>query len=203
MKPTPAKPLFFATPTDFRAWLEKHHENTREQWVGFYRKRSGRASITWPESVDEALCFGWIDGLRKGIDEQCYKIRFSPRKATSNWSAINIGRAQELAGQGRMHPAGLKAFDRRVPEKSGIYAYENRQSAVLTNAAEKQFRSHPAAWRFFQGQPASYRKTAIWWVVSAKRTETEQKRLETLIADAKAKRRIKPLSPPRRRTGER
>ena len=197
MKPTPVKPHFFARPTDFRAWLEKHHANAREQWVGFYRKSSGRPSITWPESVDEALCFGWIDGLRKGIDEQCYKIRFSPRKPTSNWSAINIGRARELARQGRMRLAGLKAFDRRAPEKSGIYAYENRQSAVLSKAAEKQFRSHPAAWTFFQGQPTSYRKTAIWWVVSAKRTETQQKRLETLIADAEAKRRIKPLSPPR------
>src|SRR5204862_6787364 len=122
-------PVFFATAADFRTWLEKHHDNLREQWVGFYRKNSGRPSITWPEAVDEALCVGWIDGLRKTIDGESYKIRFTPRKARSNWSAVNIGRARELIRLGRMRPAGLKAFEGRTEEKSGIYAYENRKMA--------------------------------------------------------------------------
>lgn len=200
MKSAPAKPIFFATPAEFRAWLEKHHQNAREQWIGFCRKDSGRPSITWPESVDEALCFGWIDGLRKTIDAHSYKIRFTPRKTPSNWSAINVWRAQELIRQNRLQPAGMKAFELRSPQKSGVYAYENRQSAVLNKAAAKEFRSHRTAWKFFQQQPASYRKTAIWWVVSAKGTETQQKRLDTLIADADAKRRIKLLRRPQPQT---
>jgi uncharacterized protein YdeI (YjbR/CyaY-like superfamily) len=138
MKTLLTETRFFATPEDFRKWLKVHHENTRQLWVGFYRKGSGRPSITWPESVDEALCVGWVDG-------ESYKIRFTPRKTTSNWSAVNIGRAKELTKQGRMRPAGHKAFELRKDEKSGIYAYENRKSAVLGEAAEKQFRSRPKA----------------------------------------------------------
>ena len=149
--------------------------------------------MTWPESVDEALCVGWIDGLRKSIDAESYKIRFSPRKTVSNWSAVNIRRIQELAREGRVRPAGMKAFAARAPEKSGVYAYENREAAKLTKAAEKEFRAQPGAWEFFQTQTESYRKTATWWVVSAKKEETRQKRLETLIAESKAKQRIKPL----------
>jgi len=190
MKTLPTETRFFATPEDFRKWLKAHHENTRELWVGFYKKGSGRPSITWPESVDEALCVGWIDGLRKTIDAKNYKIRFTPRKTTSNWSAVNIGRAKELTKQGRMRPAGHKAFELRKEEKSGIYAYENRKSAVLGEAAEKRFRSRPKAWDFFQSQPASYRQRTIWWVVSAKKEETRQQRLERLVAAAKAGRRI-------------
>ena len=190
MRSVSASPLFFATPADFRKWLGENHVTAPELWVGFYKKSSGRQSITWPESVDEALCFGWIDGLRKSIDANSYKIRFTPRKPRSNWSAVNIRRMQELAREGRMHPAGIRAFTQRAPERSGVYAYENRKSAVLSKAAEKQFRSDRAAWDFFQQQPASYRQTTIWWVVSAKRVETQKRRLETLIADSKAKRRI-------------
>ena len=196
MKSASEDPVFFATAADFRTWLEKHHDNLREQWVGFYRKNSGRPSITWPEAVDEALCFGWIDGLRKTTDKDSYKIRFIPRKPTSNWSAVNIRRMRELAHQRRVRSAGLKAFERRAPEKSGIYSYENRRSAVFSKAAVKQFHAVRSAWEFFQQQPASYRQTAIWWVVSAKKPATHQKRLETLIADSKAKRRIKSLSRP-------
>jgi uncharacterized protein YdeI (YjbR/CyaY-like superfamily) len=181
---------FFATPADFRTWLRVHHGGTSELWVGFYKKGSGRPSITWPESVDEALCVGWIDGLRKTIDAESYKIRFTPRKVTSNWSAVNIGRAKELTKQGRMRPAGLKAFELRKEEKSGIYAYENRKTAVLGTAAEKRFRSRPKAWDFFQSQPGSYRQTATWWVVTAKREETRQQRLEKLIAQSEAGKRI-------------
>ena len=190
-KPPPSeKPIFFATRADFRRWLRAHHADTRELWVGFYRKASGRPSITWPQSVDEALCVGWIDGLRKTIDAQSYRIRFTPRKPTSNWSAVNIGRVQELTRQGRMRSAGLKAFALRDAKKSAIYAYENRHTATLTDAAKKKFRANPAAWEFFQDQPAGYRQTMIWWAMSAKREETRQKRLETLIADSAAGRRI-------------
>jgi uncharacterized protein YdeI (YjbR/CyaY-like superfamily) len=185
-----AEPLFFATPGDFRAWLEVNSEGCREQWVGFHRKDSGRPSVTWPEAVDEALCVGWIDGLRKTVDSHSYKIRFTPRQAKSNWSAINIRRAQELTRQKRMRPSGIRAFASRAEEKSGVYSYENRHAAVLDKWDEKQFRASPEAWKFFQAQPQSYRKTAIWWVVSAKRAETRRRRLATLIAQSKANRRI-------------
>jgi uncharacterized protein YdeI (YjbR/CyaY-like superfamily) len=190
VKTLPAEIRFFPTPEHFRKWLKANHENARELWVGFYKKDSGRPSITWPESVDEALCVGWIDGLRKTIDKQSYKIRFTPRKATSNWSAVNIGRVQELTRLGRMRPAGLKAFERRTEEKSGIYAYENRKSAVLGAAAVKQFRSSPKAWAFFQKQPAGYRQLATWWIISAKKEETRQQRLEKLIAQSEAGKRL-------------
>jgi uncharacterized protein YdeI (YjbR/CyaY-like superfamily) len=179
-------PLFFPTPADFRAWLAKNHATASELWVGFYKKASGRPSITWPESVDEALCVGWIDGIRKTIDAESYKIRFTPRKRTSTWSAVNIARVAELAQQGRMKPAGLAAFEQRSEAKSGIYAYEQRKNAALDPAAEKQFRANAKAWKFFQAQPAGYRKTAAWWVISAKREETRAERLATLIADSAA-----------------
>jgi uncharacterized protein YdeI (YjbR/CyaY-like superfamily) len=185
-----AEPLFFATPADFRAWLEVNSEGLREQWIGFHKKDSGRPSITWPEAVDEALCVGWIDGLRKTIDSHSYKIRFTPRQAKSNWSAVNIRRVQELARQKRMRPPGVRAFASRAEEKSGIYSYENRHAAVLDKWDEQQFRSSPEAWKFFHAQPQSYRKTMIWWVVSAKRAETRRKRLATLIGESKANRRI-------------
>jgi uncharacterized protein YdeI (YjbR/CyaY-like superfamily) len=182
----PAEIRFFATPSDFRRWLKIHHQDTRELWVGFYKKASGRRSITWPESVDEALCVGWIDGLRKTIDAESYKIRFTPRRTTSTWSAVNIGRVQELTRLGRMRPAGLKAFARRKEGSSGTYSYENRKSAVLEEAAEVRFRSRAKAWRFFQKQTASYRQMLIWWVVSAKKEETRKQRLEKLIAQSEA-----------------
>jgi uncharacterized protein YdeI (YjbR/CyaY-like superfamily) len=189
-KTTEAEPIFFSTPAAFRKWLEKNHASRREQWIGFYRKASGRPSITWPESVDEALCVGWIDGLRKTIDAESYKIRFTPRKKESNWSAVNIGRVKELTQQGRMQPAGLEAFALRKPEKSGIYAYENRKTAVLDKADEKRFRSNQKAWEFFQRQPAWYRQTMIWRLVTAKKEETRKRRLEKLIAESEAGRRL-------------
>ena len=181
MKDPAPEPHFFATPAEFRKWLEKHHTTASELWVGFYKKGSGKPSITWPESVDEALCAGWIDGVRKSIDDESYKIRFTPRKASSNWSAVNIKRIQELIDQGRVLPAGREAFAKRKEEKSGIYAYEQRKSAELDPAALEQFQAHKAAWEFFQAQPPGYRKLIIWWVVSAKKEETRQKRLATLI----------------------
>lgn len=182
--------LFFPTPRDFRSWLVENHKRQNELWVGFYKKASGRPSITWPESVDEALCVGWIDGLRKTIDAESYKIRFTPRKKTSNWSAVNIGRVKELTKQGRMRAAGRKAFEQRKEEKSGIYAYENRKLAELGKADEKQFRARRRAWEFFQNQPTGYRKLMIWRVVSAKKEETRQKRLDQLISESEAGRRL-------------
>jgi uncharacterized protein YdeI (YjbR/CyaY-like superfamily) len=189
-------PTFFATPADFRAWLEAHHAESQELWVGYYKKDSGQPSLTWPESVDEALCFGWIDGIRKSIDGVSYAIRFTPRKASSTWSAVNIKRVEELTALGLMRPAGLAAFEKRAEEKSGIYAYEQRQAAELSQAQEAQFRANPSAWEYFQSQAPSYRKAAVWWVVSAKKEETRRKRLAALIADSAQGRTIPPLTRP-------
>ena len=190
MKPKADRPLFFARSDDFRRWLEKHHQTSTEQWIGFHRKASGRASITWPESVDEALCFGWIDGLRKTIDAGSYKIRFTPRRPSSIWSAINIGRMKELIRERRVRPAGMMVFRKRTLAKSHVYSYENRETTGLSSAATKLFRAEIVAWKFFQEQPKSYRQTAIWWVVSAKRPQTQENRLQRLIAASKASRRL-------------
>ena len=156
--------------------------------------------MTWPEAVDEALCFGWIDGVRKSIDETSYANRFTPRNTRSTWSAVNIKRVQELIAQGRMRPAGLKAFAARVEESSGIYSYEQRDAVELGDAYERRFRDNQAAWDFFQAQPPSYRKVAIWWVVSAKKEETRQRRLTALIDNSAAERRIASLISPSART---
>ncbi|CAN5737648.1 YdeI/OmpD-associated family protein [soil metagenome] len=188
------EPVFFATPGEFRAWLEANHDSARELWTGFRKKGTGRPSMTWPESVDEALCFGWIDGIRKSVDAERYVIRFTPRKTTSTWSAVNIARVAELTRQGRMQPAGQVAFARRTEAKSGIYAYEQRKTAALDAAAERKFRACRKAWEFFQAQPPWYRRTATWWVISAKREETRQKRLATLIEDSAAGRTLGQLT---------
>ena len=185
-----AEPLFFSTPSAFRRWLVKNHERATELWVGFHRRDSGRPSITWPESVDEALCLGWIDGVRKRVDDESYKIRFTPRRAKSTWSAVNIARIAVLTGEGRVEPAGVAAFSRREESNSARYSFENRQSAKLSADDEREFRRDPAAWEFFQRQPAGYRRLASWWVISAKRPETRRKRLERLIAASHARRRI-------------
>ncbi len=187
------KILFFATPADFRAWLEKHHAVEMELSVGFYKRDSGRPSITWPESVDVALCYGWIDGVRNSIDEISYRIRFTPRKATSIWSAINVSRVAELTKLGLMRPAGLKAFDARKGDKTGIYAYEQRKKAKLPPAYERQFRANKKAWDFFQSQPPWYRRTAAYRVISAKQEPTRLKRLAQLIRDSEAGQPIKEL----------
>ena len=183
-EPEPMNPTFFATPAEFRAWLETHHADAKELWVGFYKKGTGQPSMTWPESVDQALCFGWIDGVRKRIDAERYANRFTPRKARSSWSAVNIKRVGELIEQGLMQPAGLKAFENCTQENSGVYSYEQCHNATLGDDFEAQFQANEDAWRFFQAQPPGYRKTAIWWVVSAKKDETRRKRLATLIDDS-------------------
>ena len=176
-----SEPTFFPTPADFRAWLEAHHETEKELLVGFYKKGSGKPSITWPESVDEALCFGWIDGVRRSRDEESYTIRFTPRKPASTWSAVNVARVEELTRLGRMRPAGLAAFEKRSEAKTGTYAYEQKEGAQLEKAEEKQLRANKAAWEFFQAQPPWYRRTAIWRVVSAKKEETRTRRLEKAL----------------------
>ena len=174
------KPKFFKTQSDLRKWFAAHHDSVAEQWIGFYKKDSGKASITWPQSVDEALCFGWIDGVRKSIDETSYKIRFTPRQSRSTWSTVNIKRAGELTNQGLMQPSGLKAFAARKENRSGIYAYEQR-SPELPDQYEKRLKKKRAAWEFFQSQAPSYRKLANWYVLSAKKEETRLKRLDALI----------------------
>ena len=173
-------PTFFPTPADFRRWLQAHHATETELLVGFYKTGSGKPSITWPESVDQALCFGWIDGLRKRVDDERYTIRFTPRKPTSTWSAVNIKRVEELTQLGLMTPAGLKAFEARRENRSGIYSYEQR-TAELPAEYDQVLRANRAAWTFFQAQPASYRKAAMWWIVSAKQEATRLKRLDQLI----------------------
>jgi uncharacterized protein YdeI (YjbR/CyaY-like superfamily) len=188
------KPTFFATAAELRAWLEENHATATELLVGFYKRGSGKPSISWQELVDEELCFGWIDGVRRGLDEVSYSNRITPRKAHSAWSAINIARAKQLIRLGRMHPAGLKAFERRTDDRSAIYSYEQREKAKLDPEAERSFRANKKAWAFFQAQAPGYRNTATWWVISAKREETRQKRLATLIHDSEAGRSIRPLA---------
>jgi uncharacterized protein YdeI (YjbR/CyaY-like superfamily) len=180
---------FFSTPAEFRKWLRRHHETEKELWVGFHKKHTGRASMTWPESVDEALCVGWIDGIRKGIDENSYAIRFTPRRRGSIWSAVNIKRATFLINEGRMQASGLAAFNARTENKSGIYSYEQR-SEQLREPFAGALRKNASAWKFFQAQPPSYRKAIGWWIVSAKREETRRKRLAKLIAESKQGRRL-------------
>jgi len=196
MKATRARSLFFPTPAEFRAWLEKNHAAEKELSVGFYKKDSGKPSITWPESVDAALCYGWIDGVRNSIDALSYCIRFTPRKPTSTWSAINVKRVAELTELGLMRLAGTKAFEARKGDKTGIYAYEQRQNAKLRPADEKKFRANKKAWQFFRSQPAWYRRTAAYRVISAKQEETRQRRLQQLIADSQRGLSIKELRRP-------
>ncbi len=181
--------MFFRSPSDFRKWLEKNHTTASELWVGFYKRDSGKPSITWPESVDEALCFGWIDGIRKTVDDVSYTIRFTPRRRGSIWSAINTKRARELTNQKRMRPAGLKAFAARKEYKSGIYSYEQRP-ADLPQTYPTIFKKNAAAWDFFQAQTPSYRKTMTWWIISAKLEETRLKRLKKLIQLSAKRRRV-------------
>jgi uncharacterized protein YdeI (YjbR/CyaY-like superfamily) len=185
-----ADAIFFASATAFRAWLRVHHKKETELWVGFWRKHTGKPSLTWQESVDEALCYGWIDGIRKSRDAESYIQRFTPRKKRSNWSEINIGRVAALTAEGRMRPAGLAAFAAREAARSGVYSFEQRASVALTAAEMRRFRTQRGAWKFFESQPPGYRKTATWWVVSAKREATRAKRLAILIADSAAGLRI-------------
>jgi uncharacterized protein YdeI (YjbR/CyaY-like superfamily) len=194
----PPKLLYFPSPSAWRAWLEKHHAKATELWVGFYKRNSGRPSITWPEAVDGALCFGWIDGIRKSIDDASYKIRFTPRRPRGIWSAVNLRRATELSAMGLMHSAGLSVFHKRDKKRSEMYSYEQRKCAKLPKGYEREFRTNPVAWTFFQAQTAGYKRICSWWVISAKKEETKLKRLAALIQHSEHERKIPALSRPPR-----
>jgi uncharacterized protein YdeI (YjbR/CyaY-like superfamily) len=186
-------PIFFATASSFRKWLEKNHDKASELLVGFYKVKSGKPSMSWSESVDEAICFGWIDGVRKSIDDESYSIRFTPRKPGSIWSAINIQKVESLSGQGLMQDSGMAAFEKRKEHKSRIYSYEKPPES-LSKDFLKEFQSNKKAWKFFQKMAPSYQRTAIHWVMNAKQESTRMKRLAELINDSEAERKIKSLN---------
>jgi len=187
------KVKIFRDPAEFRAWLERNHNRVSELWVGIYNQRASKSSITYREALDEALCFGWIDGVRKSVDETTYKVRFTPRKPRSYWSTVNIKRFGELKKLGRIKPTGLAAFEDRSRE-SGKYSFENR-SGELDPALEGQFKANKKAWEVFSAQAPWYRRTSIFWVMSAKKEETRSKRLDTLIRDSENGRRLGMLTP--------
>jgi len=191
-------PTFFETPARFRVWLQKHHRTADELWVGFYKKATGKPSITWQEAVDEALCFGWIDGIRKRVDAESYTNRFTPRRRGSFWSAINTQRALELIKAGRMRAAGKAAFEARDAAKTTAVS-RVRDTARFEKAYEAQFKANRTAWEFFSAQPPGYRRMSAWWILSAKRNETRAKRLATLIQESAAGRRLVPMQPAARR----
>jgi uncharacterized protein YdeI (YjbR/CyaY-like superfamily) len=178
-------PTFFPTPSSFRKWLKKNHAKESELIVGFYKTGSGKKSITWPQSVEQALCFGWIDGVRKSIDKESYYIRFTPRKPSSIWSAINIKKVEELISNGSMEPAGLASYQKRSEHKSRIYSYE-KEPVNLSEEFEKIFKANKKAWKFFHSLAPSYRNPALNWVMSARQEATRIKRLTSLIADSEA-----------------
>ena len=184
-------PVFFDTALAFRAWLERNHAVATELVVGFRKVDSGLPSLTWPESVDEALCFGWIDGVRKRIDDHAYSIRFTPRKPGSIWSAINIAKVEQLRAEGRMTPAGEQAFAHRTDAKSVVYSYEQPQMAELTPAELRTFRREKAAWKFFEATPPGYRKVVLHWVTSARKPETRAARLVQLVQACAAGERLR------------
>lgn len=184
--------IFFSKPWEFNLWLADNHDKLSYQWIGFYKKGSGLVSITWPESVDEALCYGWIDGLRKSIDETSYKIRFTPRKPTSHWSDVNIKRVTELTDQGKMQPTGIAAFKKRKEERSRKASYE-QTSVEFRKSYETKLQQNQNASKFFQSRPPSYQKQCIWWVMSAKKEETRVKRLNILISSSEKEEKIPPL----------
>src|SRR5262245_35718061 len=196
--PTPHNVRFFPTAADLRAWFKANHETASELWLGYHLKKTGRPSVTWQDAVDQELCFGWIDSVRYSLTGDTTAQRLTPRRKGSIWSAINIKRFLELEALGLVHPAGRAAFEKRDEERSRVYSYENR-SRGFDAATEAAFRRHNAAWKFFEAQAPSYRRTASFWVMSAKRDETRQRRLERLIASSQAGERVAPLVSPSRR----
>lgn len=180
---------FFEKPSLLRKWLQANHKSASELWVGFYKKGSGKPSVTWPEVVEEALCFGWIDGIRKSIDEDSYKIRLTPRRPRSIWSAVNIRLVEKLIREKRMQPAGKKAFETRTEDRSQIYSYE-KEKHVFNKEYLAEFKSDKKAWEFFESQPPYYRRIITFWVISAKKEETRRKRLAELIRNSREGRRI-------------
>jgi uncharacterized protein YdeI (YjbR/CyaY-like superfamily) len=182
--------IFFPSPEAWRAWLLAHHEHETEVLVGLYKRGSGLAGMSWSQAVEEALCFGWIDGVRRRIDERSHSIRFTPRRARSTWSAVNIEKADRLIAEGRMRPPGLRAFQARSEERSRIYSFE-QGDVELPAEALRRLRADAEAWRYWQSRPPGYQRLAAWWVISAKRPETRERRLATLIEDCAAGRLIR------------
>jgi uncharacterized protein YdeI (YjbR/CyaY-like superfamily) len=191
-------PIYFESPAELRDWFDANHLTAAELWVGYWKKATGHPTVTWQEAVLEALCVGWIDGVRYAVDEARSRQRFTPRRKGSNWSAINIAGAERLIAEGRMRPAGLAAFAARATERSAIYSYERRHEARLSAEEKARFRANPAAWSWFEGRAPSYRTAATWWVASAKRPETRERRLASLIEESAAGRTPKALTPPGR-----
>ena len=196
----PFEPIFFEAPEALREWLDANHDTAPELFVGAWNKGSGRQSVTWEQIVDEALCVGWIDGIRRGVPGEAgaWSIRLTPRRKGSNWSRVNIENVARLTAEGRMRPAGIAAFDRRTEARTGVYSYEQRHQARLTDDEERAFRANEAAWSWFQARPAGYRTAAVWWITSAKRPETRERRLASLIEESAAGRMPKALTPPGR-----
>jgi len=190
----PPEPIFFSSPEEFYKWLDEHHQSESEVWVGYWKKHTGKPSLTWSQAVDQALCFGWIDGRLNRIDGDSHMQRFTPRKPDSNWSKVNVEKVARLKEAGLMRPAGIAAYERRSEARTGIYSFERGEDAVLPPEMEERFRANAPAWEFFESQAPWYRRTAIHLVVSAKREETREKRLAQLIEDSAAGRRIKQLS---------
>ena len=186
--PKPRDVIFFASPEELRAWFDEHHQMADQLWVGYHRKATGRPTVTWPEAVDEALCVGWIDGIRYRLDDTRHAQRFTPRRKGSIWSAINTKRAGELIAEGRMQPAGRAAFEVRSPEKTAIYSYE-RETAAFSDDQQRRFEADASAWAFFGAQAPSWRRAITHWVSSAKREETRERRFNQLLEDSRAGRR--------------
>lgn len=187
-----AEPKFFSEESEFRQWLQENHDSEEELWVGYYKKATDVPSITWPQSVDQALCFGWIDGIRKSLDEKRYMIRFTPRRPKSIWSAVNLKRFKELKAQGQVEQAGLDTFKHRSVKKSGRYSYE-RDKAKLTPEYRAKLKEHEKAWAYFNALPPSARKASVWWIMSAKRESTRRRRLAVLIGSSEKGQKIPPL----------
>jgi uncharacterized protein YdeI (YjbR/CyaY-like superfamily) len=191
-------PIFFETPDELRDWLDEHHETADDLFVGAWKKSTGRPSLTWPEIVEEALCVGWIDSIRRSVPGDGWVIRLTPRRKGSIWSAVNVAKVAELRAAGRMRPAGEAAFAARRADRTAIYSFEQPGEPSLTSEEEAQFRTNPAAWDWFSVKAPSFRKQALHWVLSAKKLETRERRLATLIADSAAGQPIRSMTPSRR-----
>lgn len=190
---TPFEPLFFETPEELRDWLDANHATAPEAFIGAWKKGTGKPSLTWEQIVDEALCVGWIDGIRRRLPGDGWSIRLTPRRKGSNWSAVNVANVERLRAEGRMRPAGEAAFGLRTGDRTGVYSYEQRHAARLSPEQEGEIRANPEAWTWLEAQTPAARAMVVWWVASAKRPETQAKRLATLIADAAAGRKPPPL----------
>ena len=189
---------YFASPAELRDWFDANHETAADLWLGYWKKAAGRPTVTWAQAVDEALCVGWIDTTRYSVDDLRSRQRFTPRRKGSNWSSVNIANVERLTREGRMRPAGIRAFEERTAAKSGVYWYENRHLAAFTVEEEARFRDQVGAWQWFESQRPSYQTQARWWVVSAKRDETRARRMAELIEESAKGRMPRQLTPPGR-----